>query len=899
LEKAESSAGSAAAGPAAPKGTESAANPSELRETAVPASPEGNEILVSPEEVLGDPAAPASLEGAESSAPPAAAGEPAAPASSEGAESPASPESPAPLEFSGPAPPGEHAHPRYRGLYLLGPLPDPRGLAQEIFSLTDQGSAYPEELAEAVRERAAISEELKKLQTARRKKDSGSSEFLRLNQAIASFDRRLALRWERIRSNHLKLARSLGTSWSDCLTSLNLKYRFLSRSLQTLSGILEQSGRLRQISWLLRKTMHEIQEAFPESEVLAGLELPPESKETALRRTAGSFMAGLEKERLDVLDQILFIERKMDESQEAGRPLAGPPPEPVRVPQLSARVQLPGRRSPAGRMRTLSVAAVVLLLVTVAAVFGYRRFFPAGPPNLRSRVLIFNGLPASATMILNRDRSLVLGPGSAALISLAGPAQAAVRMTDKKMPVEEVTLTPPSPADIDSTLIYNIGAAVPLVEWSGESGQPPPRNPRPLPLGAPRFIYTQAHYFYPSFGSAQNSVFLWAPRGNSASYLAVSGVIGVHPDLMLAALKASQSSQESQNPEARNIVFKQARFSPDWDQWSPYWGVRLARLDPGEALEVMLLRQTLYDSERWSGHLFYELSGPPERMEFCQDILAQLAMDPDNHFWQYLLAGCMPRDEREKHIREILSETRDIWFYQLLAREEFSQGRYVEACRLWKSVLSSQPQAMAEDLEDLARVEHYLDAPLTEIFDEINPWAPDLGQDLILENGAHPSRPDWPLGRGRAYYLLSRGKIEEALALAGGTFREEFLPLAAASDGASEELLLEILAQDPAENLTPDNAWTKWSLALNNGQETSQIEEYILAEAGENREALQKILEHLHNREPWKIADLLPGLTGRLIGGACLAAVLTNDDRINCRERAKGFLFVTERPYLK
>ncbi|MDR1084377.1 MAG: hypothetical protein LBP22_05820 [Deltaproteobacteria bacterium] len=799
----------------------------------------------------------------------------------------------------------EHLNPRYRGLYLLGPLPEPRGPGQDPFSLTDLDNPYPPELEEAIAERASVLAHLEVLKSPGKKKADHAQEIQTLLQSLASFDRRLSLRWERLRYNHFKLAKSFSQRWADYLNSLNQRHRFLARHLVSLKNLTEQTARPgpRNTTWLLMKSMLELQEALPEIQDIAGLDIPRSNQTAQMRKTAGKFIEYLEMERLNVLDQILVTEKNLLAAQNAGFSLPAEEPAPVAVPRLTPNVALPPKKQ-GPRLRTVTAVTVVLLMLAVALYLFWGRITSDAPPNRPGRILIYNGLSASVTISLGSEKPFFLAPESDVLLFRNfEPSQVRTSLTDG-LPIEDIILKPAPQSDVQTTLIYNIGGAAPLVEWQGElvKTEPETRNQttaRLLPLGAPRLLYTRAHVFWPKFNVGQNPVPLWNPAQQAESLFSVGAVVGLHPDLVMETLKPSQIARQPLDPEVKNLLVNQARQSPNWEQWASFWGQRLAEYAPEEALDVMLVRQSLYPYERWSRKILFDISDGPTREDLCQENMARLAMDLENIGDQYMITWCLPAEERIPHLKEAMEiSARDDWLIQALGREEFSTGNYVEACRLWKLVLTNQPSVMAFDLEDLARAEHYLGAEDFEIFDEINPWSPQLGQTLVLEMGFYPSRPDRDLGQEKAYSLLAQGRTEEALAAATGPLRETILTLAAASDGAEPDIVLEYLAEAPETGLTRNTAWTKLALAINNAQDSRKIEEYILANA-RDRKAAQGVIEHLKNKEPQKIAGLLNGLPARAIGEACLAVVLTEQDDINCRARAKGFLFITERPYLK
>jgi tetratricopeptide (TPR) repeat protein len=395
---------------------------------------------------------------------------------------------------------------------------------------------------------------------------------------------------------------------------------------------------------------------------------------------------------------------------------------------------------------------------------------------------------------------------------------------------------------------------------------------------------------------------LWGPPDRAKELSGLGAISGLDPDSVRRALKPSQRRAGGSDQTYKNLLLRQCRFNPDWDEWTPLWLLRLTQLYPAEARETLLQRLANYPGDLAARRLLFDFSDRAGRGELCQDIMARLAMEQDRSDDQYLLTFCLPSAERLPHLRENLERfPNSIILASALGRVEFDRGDYEKALATWVGVLRAEPKFIAPEMDNLARLERRMGKTGFEIYDDVGSWVPAVAKKAVYELGVDPNERDREPGPEKAYFYLANGRVDEAVSHASGEFRDEILPLAAASEGADPALMDEFLAAPPGRGLTADNAWTALAVLAKAGRDSQKAEALILSQAVD-RGLAEEIIRSVKARDAKKTEELAVNLDARLLGQACLAAYLVAPDQAEaegCRAKAKGFLFSSERPYLK
>ncbi|MDR1871084.1 MAG: hypothetical protein LBS60_04000 [Deltaproteobacteria bacterium] len=798
---------------------------------------------------------------------------------------------------------GKHQNPKYRGLYLLGPLAEIRSFGQERFSYHPDSDPYPPDIAEAIAERANILERLKDLSGTKALDPVKSQEKLDLLKSLSSLEKRLLLRQERLRDEGVKAGKKLGLGWEEYLVSLNGRRRFLNRNILELKTLGERAERDGSSDYGrgFNEKLNELIGALPEIPSLSPEKTVNLKRGRAVAKEAARVSDLLEVERLNTLDQILAAEELVSLGL-SGAKTVGQAPEPVSAPRLIKEINLkvPKAKRP---LKAITAITVVLLVLALFFMVVSKRFTILAPAPKAGRVLVVNGLSAAIDVLIEGGNPFVLGARSVKLLTLSDPKVAIeTYLADGHFFIEKVDLIPPQKDDLERTLVYNVAGAAPLVELRGRVGEKPDitRSQR-LPLGAPKLYYVNANVYTVFSDIREEPRELFPPVSKSGDLLGLGVVVGPNPVTLLNALKPSQIFRKSQDKTLFELIKAQALFNATWDEWTHLWHLRFAQWFPKEAKAAFYQRLEFYQDTSLVRKLLYSLEDQSGREALCLDTFSRMALEQSRKAERSLIAYCLPKDTKLPFISEQLKELKnDNDLTVALGRLEFDSGYYQGAYDVWKDVVTLNPKALLAEYDNFGRVESFLGLGGFDIYADLNVYAPDLSLKATLELGIDPIDPDRDLGEAKVYHLLALGRVDEAANLVTGSFRTEVLPLIAASVGARPEVIAEYQAQEPVAGLTKDNAWVKMALAIKLGQDSQKIAEFILANA-RDEELVKRILADLKDNGAQKLRDLLTNQEALLFGQACLVAYLTATDPLtqdDCRRKAKGFLFSSERPFL-
>jgi len=174
-----------------------------------------------------------------------------------------------------------------------------------------------------------------------------------------------------------------------------------------------------------------------------------------------------------------------------------------------------------------------------------------------------------------------------------------------------------------------------------------------------------------------------------------------------------------------------------------------------------------------------------------------------------------------------------------------------------------------------------------------------LNNMLSLETGQGIEAPDL-----KAYAELARGNLARALQLAASNPQREprVLRLAAASDGASPELVARALALPVSRGVDEDTAWASIALAAKMKHDPAPFFEHLKRLPPEHAAALVRfIAEATRGEGPQAAQRHIPPVTPELRGQFYAVGLVLLGERApqTWRDGAKGLLFAYERPYFK
>ncbi len=565
---------------------------------------------------------------------------------------------------------------------------------------------------------------------------------------------------------------------------------------------------------------------------------------------------------------------------------AGEAPEPARVP-ASYVTLLPGRERERQKKLDLwdrfQVAEGffpgVARFAVAGAVLGAA--FLVGGFAVEHSILVHNGLGAAVHVSIGGEESFV-GPGLSAEIDLPDGDTVHIRTTTRSGElVEELD------ADVSNTqaqYVYNVAGAAPLAEWTavyGPGSEPPPRM-----LGAPRVTRTSADVL---FSEPPTSV---STRSGYATLRVLASLADSDPIEQLGALDSEE--------EERNLILTHARFDPAGSPHLRTWLRLAAPMPEGGDILARRLRETPDDVVLL--RLEQDVAGDG-RAAVCARQRERLARSPGPDA-EYLGARCLPDPAaRAQAFLDGYGRYPDHPFFARAAGSVLGAGgRWEEGLEALERAVRSRPDLAGELVIEMARLRRAAAPdPRAADLDDLRAQSPMLQRMLDFEQGA-----EWTLtGPARAYVAIAAGNLEQALSIASGADEETgaaIVRLAAASDGAPDDLRARARALAPDQGMGISTVWSAIALAVRGGDDPAPLVE-------EARELVPP--DYVDVMLRWASADALgedaaaveatlreldPALRGhaRVMGVIALGP----DAPPEWRREARALLFPTERPYL-
>ncbi|MDR0355595.1 MAG: hypothetical protein LBJ64_07645 [Deltaproteobacteria bacterium] len=565
-------------------------------------------------------------------------------------------------------------------------------------------------------------------------------------------------------------------------------------------------------------------------------------------------------------------------------------PAPLPAPVIPASYTFSTEKKDA-KIRAPRKKGFALLTMALLAV-AFFAFMNGGSPR-RGTMHVYNGLAAPVTVSVNEVNYFLQAGGS---VPVDMPDVSDMRVSARsKDSLIETFFDVPKIGDNES-LVYNVNGASPLMEWQAVYAPDPNEEPPSEKLlGAPTFLKTKADFV---LVDPPRTIRL---RGRTRTKVILSGLSGVHPARMLNIL-----STEQRTP----VIEAQARWNLPGALWTPLWLDLLASNSP-KAISLLEARLGDFPKDPWTAGYFLKISPKGRSMGLCLDFEAQAAADPEDPGPAYLASLCLPLEERSQRLGELLKIwPHDPWLNRAAGWERYASDDLEGALWYLGAAFEDDPSILLPELETLARLRRFSGALASALSAEFSFWVPglaeltrremigslaELGQELEVRTIVAPESASQ---EDQAYALLERGRLKEAvLRLPQGEARDRLSRLAAGSDGATEELVSLALALPNDRGLDRNTAWVMLGLALRLGAPSEVYERVVVAESPPPAE---QIVEALKEGNVLLLPGLIAGAEAWLQGQACVAveaAGLTPPEK--CPEKARGFLFPGERPYLE
>jgi len=432
-----------------------------------------------------------------------------------------------------------------------------------------------------------------------------------------------------------------------------------------------------------------------------------------------------------------------------------------------------------------------------------------------------------------------------------------------------------------ASVVYNVAAASPLVEWTVAYGNASGRAPRML--GAPRWTTTSADVL---FAEPPKSI---SSKSGGGTREVLSGADSRTPGQAL--------SVAASDAERNQITMTHAMWDDTQSRHAAEWLWRAA----GQPDFEKLLKARLAEAPKDTLLLRMEqdVAAEADKPQVCQRHEALAKTAPNDADLQYVALRCLPNSPaKDQAFADAYRRWPDSgWIANSVGYAEAATGHWQSAQAAFENAYRRLPP-MADVLAlEVVRVRRMQGLTGSHTLMDL-PGAPEtLHVMLALEGNEKIDDPD-----GQAYQALGRGKLDEAMRLVRGRPESEarMLRLVAASDGAAPALVSQALTLDAAAGTDAVTVWFSAALAARAGRDYAPYLQHVAPAQSEYVPLIRRFVEGLRQGLSPEIAELLlAGLTPEMRGNAYGMGIILLGDKAprTWRDGAKRLLFVSERPY--
>jgi Zn-dependent protease with chaperone function len=494
-------------------------------------------------------------------------------------------------------------------------------------------------------------------------------------------------------------------------------------------------------------------------------------------------------------------------------------------------------------------------------------------------VNIYNGLGRPVTVSIG-ESSVQVPAFSHAKLMIGNDEDYPVKaMTERGEVIEQFDASIPVGSD---ETIYNIAGASMLVEWTatyGSVGEVPERMVGPI-----RWTTSSADH-----------IFEKPPESISTSRSSDGGTRDVmeafghdNPSALLAVLPDEKQQAE--------VIRTHALWDTSDSHYAAYW---LALASRGEGFEEIVRARLKLDPEDVLTLRAEQDARKDLRAAVCKRHRAMASSHPDSINLQYVSARCVDDDAQRDQAFEALyaKAPNNGWVAAAMGYTHAEHARWSEAMTALNVARQKLP-AMTERFSlDTMRLRRMASRDGSAESADLVQQSDTLRYYMALSSGAG-LQP----GIDMAYYYVGRGQLDAALKEQMRDPQEtaRILRLAAASDGASRELIDRALALPVDQGVDPDSIWMALSLALRERRDPAPYVAVVREYQDENAEKVLAFITALRSSaNPADAERMLDGLTMEARGQAYSAAVVMmgRNAPAEWRRAADRLLFVPERPY--
>jgi Zn-dependent protease with chaperone function len=498
-----------------------------------------------------------------------------------------------------------------------------------------------------------------------------------------------------------------------------------------------------------------------------------------------------------------------------------------------------------------------------------------------SAVNIHNGL-ARQVAISFGEHSLALAPFAHAQLKLGEDENYHVTTkTDEGELIEEFDVTIPLGSDKS---VYNVAAASALVQWTAVYGsvQPQPEHI----LGPVRWTDADVDFIFEEPPQSINSSS--SSEGGTRSVVCAMG--HDNPFGVVRVIEDAGQRETMINAHAR----WDASDAPTTMQW-----LALAA-EGGQFGTILQARLATQPTDVLTLRMEQDSAPNGLRSVVCSRHRTLAESRPDSIDLQYIITRCLDdAARRDEAFLALYSKAPEHGWAALAAAYVFmQQGRWQDAVVPFQTAIPKVAPLRETLAVDAARVRRMVAGDARSDMTDLIRVSDRLKYLSGVESGLGMQPGD-----DKGYYHLARGALTlAAQEVTGQGADKRILRFAAASDGATRELIDAALALPLDEGIDPETVWSALALTLREKRDPAP---YLTIIRDYEREEARQMLDFISNirssGNPRSAESLLAGLTATQRAHAYSAAVvlLGVNAPADWRYAANRLLFPTERPYFR
>ncbi|MCB9588972.1 MAG: M48 family metalloprotease [Polyangiaceae bacterium] len=496
-----------------------------------------------------------------------------------------------------------------------------------------------------------------------------------------------------------------------------------------------------------------------------------------------------------------------------------------------------------------------------------------------ARVHVINGLGCHVSADIGPTH-VELEPGEHLSVSVPpGKLQVTARSGD--VAIEDVEV---EAAGLGTDYVYNVAAALPLVEWTAAYGSADEQSP--TYLGAVRWAESDAKYF---FEEPPRSVKI---KGKGTTRKIVSA-----PPIHEASTILNRAGTEE---ERNHIIDVRARYDAPGSASLLYWLAGVDRLE-GQAEAIVRERLQRNPHEVESLRAQQDLaSSDARRDEVCAEHEQLMKQFPDDGDMQYIGLRCMP-DGEEQDAAILATFTRfptNPWLENGAAWVHLQQNEFDVAARIFNHLRSSAPAFKSQAAMALGRLKRV--APGSDYGAALlERDSKELEMLAHLESGLELDETE------RGYQFLNQGDLPTAVKRAEAipSMLPRVIRFAAVSHGATPEIVERALALPVDQGVDASTVWPALALAALNNRELDPYIKVAKRTLPEHADLLLGLLAK-SGEKLVKPSDLDPQLNrlppdARARAYVLASSYLGDSAPLEWRRFAMNWLFAPERPYFE